>query len=80
VENLVRVVRERFFTPRLRVTGYDELNAWLLDRCVAYAKVHKASRADQYNLAGIRGGAPPVGADPRRIRRLPRDTSRGLEG
>jgi hypothetical protein len=23
------------------VTGYDELNAWLLDRCVAYAKVHK---------------------------------------
>jgi hypothetical protein len=41
VENQVGVVRERFFTPRLRVTGYDELNAWLLDRCVAYAKVHK---------------------------------------
>jgi transposase len=41
VENQVGVVRERFFTPRLRVTGYDELNAWLLDRCVAYAKAHK---------------------------------------
>jgi hypothetical protein len=22
----------------LRVTSYEELNAWLLDRCVAYAK------------------------------------------
>jgi transposase len=41
VENQVGVVRERFFTPRLRVASYEELNAWLLDRCVAYAKVHK---------------------------------------
>src|SRR6202795_1734863 len=41
VENQVGVVRERFFTPRLRVSSYEELNAWLLDRCVAYAKVHK---------------------------------------
>jgi transposase len=38
VENQVGVVRERFFTPRLRVASYQELNAWLLDRCVAYAK------------------------------------------
>jgi transposase len=36
VENQVGLVRERFFTPRLRVTSYEELNAWLLDRCVAY--------------------------------------------
>jgi hypothetical protein len=35
------VVRERFFTPRLRVASYEELNAWLFDRCVAYAKAHK---------------------------------------
>jgi hypothetical protein len=41
VENQVGLVRERFFTPRLRVTHYDELNAWLLDRCIAYAKAHK---------------------------------------
>src|SRR3982750_3994976 len=41
VENQVGLVRERFFTPRLRVTSYDELNAWLLDKCVAYAKAHK---------------------------------------
>ncbi|MBV8119700.1 MAG: IS21 family transposase [Alphaproteobacteria bacterium] len=41
VENQVGVVRERLFTPRLRVASYEELNAWLLDRCVAYAKAHQ---------------------------------------
>ena len=41
VENQVGVVRERFFTPRLRVKSYDELNAWLLDHCIAYAKAHR---------------------------------------
>jgi transposase len=41
VENQVGLVRERFFTPRLRMASYEELNAWLLDRCVAYAKAHK---------------------------------------
>jgi transposase len=40
VENQVGVVRERFFTPRLRMTSYEELNAWLLDQCIAYAKAH----------------------------------------
>jgi transposase len=41
VENQVGLVRERFFTPRLRFQTYDELNAWLLDRCIAYAKAHR---------------------------------------
>src|SRR5947207_7656903 len=41
VENQGGVVRERFFAPRLRVTSYEELNAWLLDKCIAYAKAHK---------------------------------------
>ena len=41
VENQVGLVRERFFTPRLRFKSYDELNAWLLDRCIAYGKAHK---------------------------------------
>ena len=40
VENQVGLVRERFFTPRLRFKTYDELNAWLVDKCIAYAKVH----------------------------------------
>jgi transposase len=38
VENQVGNIRERFFTPRLKFKSYEELNAWLLDRCVAYAK------------------------------------------
>ena len=41
VENQVGLVRERFFTPRVRVKSYDELNAWLLDQCVAYARAHR---------------------------------------
>ena len=40
VENQVGLVRERFFTPRLRVKSYGELNAWLVDKCVAFAKAH----------------------------------------
>jgi transposase len=41
VENQVGLVRERFFTPRLRVTSYDELNALLLDKTIAYARAHR---------------------------------------
>ena len=41
VENQVGLVRERFFTPRLRFRTYDELNAWLLDRCIAWTKAHR---------------------------------------
>lgn len=41
VENQVGLVRERFFTPRLRFKTLDELNAWLLDRCIAHAKAHR---------------------------------------
>ncbi len=66
VENQVGLVRERFFTPRLRVASYQELNAWLLDRCVAYAKAHKhpeltdrtiwqAFEAERPQLVPIRG-------------------------
>ncbi|KTS20431.1 transposase [Methylobacterium indicum] len=40
VENQVGLVRERLFTPRVRVRSYDELNALLLDGVVAYAKAH----------------------------------------
>ena len=40
VENQVGLVRERFFTPRLRFKSYDELNAWLMDKCIAWTKAH----------------------------------------
>ena len=41
VENQVGLVRERFFTPRVRVKSFAELNAFLLDQCVAHAKAHR---------------------------------------
>jgi transposase len=40
VENQVGLVRERFFTPRLKFKTYDELNAWLADKIIAWAKAH----------------------------------------
>lgn len=46
VENQVGTIRERLFIPRLRFKTFDDLNAWLLDRCVAYAraKAHPEQR------------------------------------
>src|ERR1700752_4023479 len=41
VENQVGLVRERFFTPRLRFKTLEDLNGWLADKCVAYAKAHR---------------------------------------
>jgi transposase len=38
VENQVGVVRRNFFTPRLKFQSYEELNGYLLDKCVSYAK------------------------------------------
>jgi len=38
VENQVGVIRRRFFVPRPKFKSYAELNAWLEDRCVAWAK------------------------------------------
>ena len=41
VENQVGLVRERFFTPRLRVKSLEELNAILMDKAVEYARTHR---------------------------------------
>jgi hypothetical protein len=38
VENQVGVVRQRFFSPRLRVKICEELNARAMDRCIAHAR------------------------------------------
>ncbi|KRW97470.1 hypothetical protein AQY21_03525 [Paracoccus sp. MKU1] len=32
---------QRFFSPRVRVKSYEELNAWLLDKCIASARSSK---------------------------------------
>ena len=41
VESQVGNIRERLFTPRPRVASYDELNAWLLEQCIAHAKTNR---------------------------------------
>lgn len=38
VENQVGLVRRRFFTPRLKVKDFAELNAYLMGRCIGWAK------------------------------------------
>ena len=40
VENQTGLVRKRFFTPRPKFAGYDELNAWLMSKCISWAKTH----------------------------------------
>ena len=77
VENQVGVVRERFFTPRLRVASYEELNAWLLDRCVAYAKAHKHPELDRLHDWQAFEAERPQLADYGALRRVPRDASLG---
>src|SRR6476469_1233788 len=41
VENQVGNLRDQFFRPKPRVSSLIELNAWLEDQCIAYAKRHK---------------------------------------
>ncbi len=38
VENQVGTIRERLFSPRVRVRSMEELNDWLVDQCVARAE------------------------------------------
>jgi transposase len=59
VENQVGLVRERFFTPRLRFAGYEELNAWLLDRCVAHAKAHRHPEFPERTVWAVFEGERP---------------------
>ena len=74
------LVRERFFTPRLRFKSYDELNAWLLDKCLVWAKAHahpEQARAD--DLGGLRRGTAEADPISRTLRRIPRAAGLGVE-
>ena len=66
VENQVGTIRGRFFTPRLRFQSYEELNAWLLEQCLAYARrqphpsvkdrtIWQVFEAERPSLVGYRG-------------------------
>jgi hypothetical protein len=41
VENQVGTLRDLLFRPKPRVSSLTELNGWLEDQCIAYAKRHK---------------------------------------
>ena len=77
VENQVGLVRERFFTPRLRFTSYEEMNAWLLDRCVAHAKAHHHPEMRDRTVWSVFEAR--AGALRRPVRRLPQHAGGGLE-
>jgi transposase len=38
VENQIGLVRRRFFTPRLKAKDFADLNAYLMERCIGWAK------------------------------------------
>jgi len=92
VENQVGLVRERFFTPRLRVRSLEELNAWLLDKCVAYAKAHSHPEATDKTIWEVfedeplyaigpstMANAPSARALCRPLRRFPQRNCLGLQ-
>ena len=63
VENQVGLVRERFFTPKPRFKSYGELNAWLLDRCLVFAKAHPHTEwPDRTIWEVLRRSGPELGA------------------
>lgn len=41
MENQVGVVRRNFFTPRLKVKSFEELNTHLMECCISWAKTHR---------------------------------------
>ncbi len=62
-------VRERFFTARLRFKTLDELNAWLLDKCIAYAKAHHHPELTEQTVWGRSSfPMPAVSTDSMRCR------------
>jgi transposase len=60
VENQVGLVRERFFTPRLRFKSYEELNGWLLDQCIAYAKAHRHPEREETIWSAFQAERPSL--------------------
>ena len=80
VENQVGNVRERFFTPRLRVKSYEEterLAARSVHRLGQGASPSRVPRPD--GLGGVRGGAAEPGALCRPLRRVPRGAGVGVQ-
>src|SRR5690349_2794245 len=79
VENQVGLVRERFFTPRLRVKSYEELNAWLLDQAIAYVKAHRHPELIDQTIWEVFEAERPKLSLSWPVRRLPCGAGVGVE-
>ena len=63
-ETCVGTVRQRFFAPRVKAKSHEELDAWLEDRCTAWAKAHRHPRAPGGDdLGGDDLGGDDLGGD-----------------
>jgi hypothetical protein len=49
------VMRERFFTPRLRFNTLEDLNGWLVDKCVLRQGTPASRTGRPHDLGGVRG-------------------------
>lgn len=85
VENQVGVVRRRFFVPRPKFKSYAELNAWLKDRCVAWASptrtpssgIGQLGRSSSKNAPAWCRMSAPSTASTRCLPRCPKPASSG---
>ncbi len=78
VENQVGLVRERFFTPRLRFKSYDELNAWR-QMCRLRQGASSSRMRQPHDLGGFRGRTAKARATARPLRRLPCSERGGVQ-
>ena len=46
-------MRQRLFSPRVKVKSFEALNAWLEDRCVAAAKAHRHPEVQDKTIWGM---------------------------
>ena len=80
VENQVGVVRQRFFSPRLKFKSYAELNAYLLDRCVAHAQASAHPEQKEKTVFEVfEAERAALIAVSRPLRQLPGDGGLGLQ-
>lgn len=59
VENQVGVVRRNFFTPRLKVKNFEDLNAILNERCISWAKTHRHPEIKEQTVWQVFEGEQP---------------------
>jgi transposase len=78
VENQVGTLRDLLFRPKPRVKSLAELNGWLEDQCIAYAKADPAPGVQgSHHLGRVPGRAREPDGAARSVRRLRREGGQG---